>query len=51
MRRNKGTNKDVKDENIISLKSSEVEPKEKNVELLRTYLCVEIPIGKVVMIE
>lgn len=47
----KGTNKDVEDDKLISMKSSEVEPKVQNLELLRADLCVEMPIGKVVMIE
>lgn len=51
MRRSKGTNKDVEDDKLISLKSSEGEPKAQNVELLREYLCVEMSISKETMIE
>ena len=51
MSRSKRTNKDVKDDKLISMKSSIVEMKEWNVKLLREDLCVEMPIGKVVMIE
>ena len=51
MWRSKGTNKDVEDDKLVSLKSSKGGPGAQNVEFLREDLCVEMPIGKASMIE